>query len=74
MLVFLSCVQVTSVTAVPFVLNELSNIEIVNEFDLSSLREIFSASASLASDVQAKIETKLKIKVHQGDFVKLIVF
>ena len=55
-------------------LNELSNNEIINEFDLSSLREIFSASAPLASDVQTKIETKLKIKVHQGDFVKLIVF
>ena len=59
--------QVTSVTAVPYVLNELSKNEIVNEFDLSSLSEIFSAAAPLASNVQKKIETKLNIKVHQGD-------
>ena len=58
--------QVTSVTAVPLVLTRLSKDEIVESFDLSSLKEIFSAAAPLSTDVEKKVGEKLKVKVLQG--------
>jgi len=57
--------KVTSVTAVPLVLTELSKNEVVKNFDLSTLKEIFSAAAPLAFDVQRNIEEKLNLKVLQ---------
>ena len=56
----------TSVTAVPLVLTRLSKDEIVESFDLSSLKEIFSAAAPLSADVEKTVVEKLNVKVLQG--------
>ena len=56
----------TSVTAVPLVLTRLSKDEVVESYDLSSLKEIFSAAAPLSADVENKVVEKLNVKVLQG--------
>ena len=56
----------TSVTAVPLVLTRLSKDEVVESYDLSSLKEIFSAAAPLSADVEKKVVEKLNVKVLQG--------
>jgi len=57
--------KVTSVTAVPLVLTRLSKDEVVESYDLSSLKEIFSAAAPLSADVENKVVEKLNVKVLQ---------